>query len=586
MFSITAKFKEHSIKFRILVIVLPVVILSYIILLSSFYMIYVKESRNNILLEHEENTLSIAKNTASYFSSLNSNIDLLLYGTEIQSLIHSYADKKLSPEEVQSQCNTLFSTYLLGAQSKIQRVYIVLTDNGIISNQTIYNSTLEQQEQKLEQLSEYLKQPKGTLCYYYSPKEPYTITAAKNIFDIQKPEKKIGILLTEINIRFMEDMITEHQDSEYSYYSLFQNSDLVYTTSPYAPSVTASMNMNYHSHRGNSNFYAIRYSVNDFLQIGGLLNTTGAFHSINRVWRQLLVISIFFLLILVFAVIQISRTISQEFQVFITKLKQTSVADETALIHTVSSNEFSELTKEYNHMLLRLQKSGKKITEQQILLKNAELKTLQAQINPHFLYNTLDIIVWMIENEQKSEAVRVVTALARFFRISLSKGKSIIPVRDELEHVRNYLMIQQMRFKNKFTYTIDAAPEVLGYASLKLMLQPLVENAIYHGMEFKDGDGIIEIKAEQKEDGLWFTVLDNGLGMTEEQVENLLTDHAHVSSKRGSGIGVKNVNERIRLYFGNEYGLFIESEPDEGTTIRIHLPAVDYREIQEKEKTV
>ena len=102
MFSITAKFKEHSIKFRILVIVLPVVILSYIILLSSFYMIYVKESRNNILLEHEENTLSIAKNTASYFSSLNSNIDLLLYGTEIQSLIHSYADKKLSPEEVQS----------------------------------------------------------------------------------------------------------------------------------------------------------------------------------------------------------------------------------------------------------------------------------------------------------------------------------------------------------------------------------------------------------------------------------------------------------------------------------------------------
>ena len=584
MFSITAKFKEHSIKFRILVIVLPVVILSYIILLSSFYMIYVKESRNNILLEHEENTLSIAKNTASYFSSLNSNIDLLLYGTEIQSLIHSYADKKLSPEEVQSQCNTLFSTYLLGAQSKIQRVYIVLTDNGIISNQTIYNSTLEQQEQKLEQLSEYLKQPKGTLCYYYSPKEPYTITAAKNIFDIQKPEKKIGILLTEINIRFMEDMITEHQDSEYSYYSLFQNSDLVYTTSPYAPSVTASMNMNYHSHRGNSNFYAIRYSVNDFLQIGGLLNTTGAFHSINRVWRQLLVISIFFLLILVFAVIQISRTISQEFQVFITKLKQTSVADETALIHTVSSNEFSELTKEYNHMLLRLQESGKKITEQQILLKNAELKTLQAQINPHFLYNTLDIIVWMIENEQKSEAVRVVTALARFFRISLSKGKSIIPVRDELEHVRNYLMIQHMRFKNRFTYEIEADEDVMELASVKLILQPLVENAVYHGMEFMDGDGEIRIRVYRDGDDLYMKVSDNGLGMTKEQVEGMFTDKPHVKSGSGSGIGVRNVNERIRLYFGQEYGLSIESELDEGTVVTIHMRAVPYAETAEGEK--
>ena len=225
----------------------------------------------------------------------------------------------------------------------------------------------------------------------------------------------------------MVDMITEHQDSEYSYYSLFQNSDLVYTTSPYAPSVTASMNMNYHSHRGNNNFYAIRYSVNDFLQIGGLLNTTGAFHSINRVWRQLLVISIFFLLILVFAVIQISRTISQEFQVFITKLKQTSVADETALIHTVSSNEFSELTKEYNHMLLRLQESGKKITEQQILLKNAELKTLQAQINPHFLYNTLDCISSLASLEKTAQITDIVPKLADIMRMSI-KGPDLLPI--------------------------------------------------------------------------------------------------------------------------------------------------------------
>lgn len=134
--------------------------------------------------------LCLSQKYSQLFSSLNSNIDLLLYGTEIQSLIHSYADKKLSPEEVQSQCNTLFSTYLLGAQSKIQRVYIVLTDNGIISNQTIYNSTLEQQEQKLEQLSEYLKQPKGTLCYYYSPKEPYTITAAKNILTFRNRKRR------------------------------------------------------------------------------------------------------------------------------------------------------------------------------------------------------------------------------------------------------------------------------------------------------------------------------------------------------------------------------------------------------------
>ena len=214
--------------------------------------------------------------------------------------------------------------------------------------------------------------------------------------------------------------------------------------------------------------------------------------------------------------------------------------------------------------------------------RKSEFDTLQSQINPHFLYNTLDIIVWMIENEQKAEAVKVVTALARFFRISLSKGRSIIPVKDELEHVRNYLMIQQMRFKNKFTYQIESEPETLNLASLKLMLQPLVENAIYHGMEFMDGDGEILVRAFLEEGELIFTISDNGLGMTEEQVNGLLKVHA--SSKRGSGIGVKNVNERIRLYFGEQYGLSIESEPDEGTTIWIHLPAIPYAEILEKEK--
>ena len=214
--------------------------------------------------------------------------------------------------------------------------------------------------------------------------------------------------------------------------------------------------------------------------------------------------------------------------------------------------------------------------------RKSEFDTLQSQINPHFLYNTLDIIVWMIENEQKAEAVKVVTALARFFRISLSKGKSIIRVRDELEHVRNYLMIQQMRFKNKFTYRIESEPDTLNLASLKLMLQPLVENAIYHGMEFMDGDGEILVRAYLENGDLWFSVSDNGLGMTKEQTASLLTDSSHVPSKKGSGIGVKNVNERIRLYFGEAYGLLIQSEPDEGTTVVIHLPAIPYEEAQEK----
>ena len=157
-------------------------------------------------------------------------------------------------------------------------------------------------------------------------------------------------------------------------------------------------------------------------------------------------------------------------------------------------------------------------------------------------------------------------------------------MKDELEHVRNYLMIQHMRFKNRFSYTIEAEDEVLELASLKLMLQPLVENAIYHGMEFMDGDGEIFISAWKEGEDLYLKVSDNGLGMTEEQVARLFSDTPHTGSSRCSGIGVKNVNERIRLYFGSEYGLSIESEPDEGTVVTIHLPAVAYSEIRQKEE--
>mgnify|MGYP001040190224 CR=1 FL=1 len=215
----------------------------------------------------------------------------------------------------------------------------------------------------------------------------------------------------------------------------------------------------------------------------------------------------------------------------------------------------------------------------------SEIEMLSIQINPHFLYNTLDIIVWMVENEQPTEAVRLVTALARFFRISLSGGRNVIPVRDELEHVRNYLVIQEMRYKNKFHYQIHAEDETLGLSTIKLMIQPIVENAICHGMEFMDETGLITIDAAIQDGDLVIAVKDNGLGMTEEQVARLLDPNAPPEAapraKKGSGVGLQNVQSRIRLYFGPGYGLTIESEPDLGTKVTFRLPAIPYGEMED-----
>ena len=310
----------------------------------------------------------------------------------------------------------------------------------------------------------------------------------------------------------------------------------------------------------------------------GVIKGTGI--SLNMLKTRLFIV--FVILLIIFIVILINSYISfrvtnpiRELEKSVKELEEGNL---DADIYMGGSYEVQHLGKSVQDMKFRIKGLMQDIVSEHEEKRKSEFDSLQAQINPHFLYNTLDIIVWQIENEKQCEAVHTVTALARFFRLSLGKGKNIVTVRDEIDHVKNYLMIQHMRFKNKFDYEFDIAEDVLELPSLKLMLQPLVENAIYHGMEFMDGDGMIMVKAWRKEDELYLSVADNGLGMTEDKVEMILTGKSTSGNGRGSGIGVKNVNERIKLYFGEAYGLTIDSEPDEGTTVIIHLPAKDEKE--------
>lgn len=232
-------------------------------------------------------------------------------------------------------------------------------------------------------------------------------------------------------------------------------------------------------------------------------------------------------------------------------------------------------------MVEELQELTDKMVKEQEEKRKNELDALQSQINPHFLYNTLDSIMWMIESERYEDAVSMVQALGRLLRISLSRGKNVISVGDELQHARSYLAIQRYRYKNKFTSYFEVEPDIEQYKTIKLVIQPLIENAIYYGMEYMDGEGEIHIRAYTREQDLYLEVEDNGPGMPEEQVEHLLTG-GEKARQKGSGIGLKNVNQRIQLYFGTQYGLEIESEPDEGTVVRIHIPKTTEEEAREQ----
>ena len=240
--------------------------------------------------------------------------------------------------------------------------------------------------------------------------------------------------------------------------------------------------------------------------------------------------------------------------------------------------EITSLTESFEHMVVQIKELVEKVRQEEITLRKTELKALQAQINPHFLYNTLDAIAWLCEEERHKDAVEMVNSLAKLFRISISRGHELITIEKEMQHAKSYLKIQNFRYKNQFTYSFDVDEECLNYLCNKITLQPIIENAIYHGIDRMVDEGKINIGIHQKGDKIIFTVEDNGVGMTEEQCEEIL----HKDAGDRVGIGIKNVNDRIKIYFGEEYGLTIQSELDEGTRVTISMPKITENDYGEK----
>lgn len=240
---------------------------------------------------------------------------------------------------------------------------------------------------------------------------------------------------------------------------------------------------------------------------------------------------------------------------------QTPIAAEEYEIQMLSDG-FERMVEQLNGLI-------EQNRQEQISLRSAELALLQAQINPHFLYNTLDTIIWLVETEKNEQAVEMVTSLSGYFRSSLSKGRNIITLREEEQHVRSYLQIQQVRYKDILEYRIDIDRELADCEIPKLTLQPLVENALYHGIKLKRGLGTISVRGFSEEDTIFLVVSDSGAGMDASRLSEV--QHAIQKGQR-VGFGLSTVHERLQLFFGNDYGLSIDSVKGEGTTVCVKIP--------------
>lgn len=242
-----------------------------------------------------------------------------------------------------------------------------------------------------------------------------------------------------------------------------------------------------------------------------------------------------------------------------------------------STAEMEVLNTSFNQMIEQIGNLVEDIRTEQRNLRITELKLLQAQITPHFLYNTLDTIIWLAEAGRKEEVVMMVSTLSDYFRTTLSKGRDFITVREEEAHIRSYLQIQQFRYRDILEYSIEIPEELYEYRILKLTLQPLVENALYHGIKNKRGLGHIRVTGEKKDKELIFKVWDDGRGMEQDQLEKVrrnINSGEDQNMDDPSGFGMSNVNQRIRINYGPDYGIFIDSVSGEWTEVTVIIPAV------------
>ena len=408
-----------------------------------------------------------------------------------------------------------------------------------------------------------------------------SLSRAVDVIDGDSPEN--GILLVDMKYSFIEEMMDRINDRTRGryYYLCDREGKLIYH--PYANeisnglfqenSVLASSSedgiyRNLRSPHGERQTMIVNTISYTGWKLVGVVLPDIRTDSLEKFRIYMMIIVIMLIMML----LAVNRIVSKKISSPILKLDASVTAYEAGEkpdIYIGGSYEIRHLGNSVQKSYEEIERLMKEIVEQQNERRKSELAALQSQINPHFLYNTLESITWMIEGNRNQDAVFMISELARLFRISLSRGKTIIRIEDELQHCRNYMNIQKYRYK--------VSEEIYPFCTVKLILQPILENAIYYGVGDMDEDDHprILVRGFKKEEEIYLVVSDNGMGMRREDVENILTDNQKVP-KQGSGVGLINVHTRIQLMFGVRYGLTVESEPDEGTTVTIHLPAIPY----------
>lgn len=575
-----------SIRFKILLsfIILIFTITATVFSLSYYFTLRIME--NNTIAYTQKLVGMLSDQVDSYISYMDNISDTIAADSDVKRFL-SGSD---NGQEVRERMNAVLSV-----RSDISSIILFSDDGRVVldkENQTLNPYANYQETQWYQQAKAADSGYAITSSYVQNIiKDDYrwVISMAKTVRN--KDGAPAGVLLIDLNYNVIRDLCVNITLGENGYVFILNESSMVYH--PHQQLIYANIKQEATDvvsrdpraafttrNDATGRYYTVETSQKSGWKVAGTYDLKEILTYRRMVNNTYIVLFLVFLAIGFFISQKLSSMLTKPMNQLIAGMRRAEQGAFDTKVNITTEDEIGRLASVFNTMLSHIDELVEKNKEELENKRKSELKALQAQINPHFLYNTLDSIVWMAEMEKSQDVVEMTLALSNLFRSSISDQNELVPLETELKNIESYLTIQKYRYADKLNFKIDIPGELYGCLVIKLMLQPLVENAIYHGIKEKNGPGMVIISGFDAGADFILNVEDDGTGMTKEQIRSLLDANSEpaAGSRHSSGIGVKNVDKRIKLYFGEEYGLTYSSEPGRGTRVMILLPKTGAKE--------
>lgn len=552
---------------------------------------------------------SIYENSVMYtqtiIGQLNQNIDAYIsYMDNIASLVAGSGDAykylysesgidALSLKEY-NQCRQRlteqFKTILKG-RSDIRNIGIVRREN---ESSSLFNNGMSTRNQNLKlDTQHWYADAVGKYDHYnltsshvqnvISGERPWVITLSRGIRNYTGEGDSDGVVFIDLNYSAISELCTQNSVGTKGYvFILDQDGNIVYhpqqqqlynelQTENISLIMNAKTDVVTAGKGDDEKIYALSHSETTGWTIVGCMNMSELLKNSRKARSIYVLVALGLIAVALVISSEIARNITFPIQKLRDSMKRVQKGDFSAAeIEVYSDNEIGSLTRSFNVMTHKIQDLMAQNIQEQEQKRKIELKALQSQINPHFLYNTLDSIIWMAEGKKNEEVVLMTASLARLLRQSISIENELVTIGQEVEYVRSYLTIQKMRYKDKLEFEINVDPRITHAQIIRLVLQPIVENAIYHGLKYKESKGMLKVHGYELGERIIIDITDDGVGMDEETLKHIYDKHK--VNYHSNGVGVYNVQQRLVLYYGKEYGIIYHSEKGKGTTATVVIP--------------